>query len=175
MKKTAFILLLLLSSLSWAQNFVIVDKLEEESNITFSEAEYNALLRHTPKSFVPNVKSRPQNRVLLGDLNSISSLELRFAYQQQLQLNESEIQWLENEINQLAVAFFLEGKPIMLKKTGDYNDCKGQGIETIVKNNISVSVVYFCYVYPGGATFEDRFIDIFNKRTEKLIASKQPK
>jgi len=175
LKKIAFILLLFFSSLSWTQNFVIVDKLEEESNIMYSEVEYNALLRFTPKSFVSDVKSRPQNRVLQGDLNSISSLELRYAYQQQLKLNESEIQWLENEINQLAVAFFLDKKPIMLKKTGDYTNCKGQGIETIVQNNVAVTVVYFCYVYIGGATYEDRFIDVFNKRTEKLIASKQSK
>jgi hypothetical protein len=172
LKKIAFILLLFCCSSGWAQNFVIVDSTEVKSN-PFSEEEYNKLLNHVPKTFVANQKSKPQNKVLAGDLNSISALELRFAYQEQLKLNISEIKWLEDEIDALAVAFFNERKPIILKRAGNYNDCNGRGIETELRNNFTVTILKFCYTCAGASKYEDRFLEVFNKRTEKLIAAKK--
>ena len=175
MKKFAFILLLLSGSLSWAQNFVIVDKLPEESDVVYSEKEYSQLLNYTPKSFVPDTKSKPDNKVLSGNLNSISSLELRYAYQQQLKLNEKEIKWLEDEINALAISFFKESKPIIIKRAGSYGNCIGRGTETKERDGFDVTVLYFCYTYQNGETFENKFLEIFNNRTEKLISAKKTK
>jgi len=157
----------------WSQNFAIVDKLPEENDIIFSEAAYNQILNYTPKAFVSDTESRPNNKVLMGDLNTIRSLELRYAYQGQLKLNSKEIQWLEDEINHLAIAFFTEGKPIMLKKAGEYGNCNGQGISSQLLNDVPVMMLHFCYVYPGAEAFENRFLEIFNKRTEKLIAARK--
>jgi hypothetical protein len=173
LKKAAFILLLLSCSLGWSQNFVIVDKLPEESDVTYSEEEYNALLRTSPKAFIPNLKSKPESRFLEGDLTSISSLELRYAYQQQLKLSETEVKWLEDEINGLAVAFFKEGKPIIIKRAGSYGNCTGRGTEIKERDGMNVTDLYICYTFQRGEEYENRFLEIFNAKTEKLIAEKK--
>lgn len=161
------------ASLGYAQDFVIVDKLPEESDVVYNEQEYNALLNYTPKAFVADAKSKPQNRVLDGELNSIGSIELRYAYQQQLNLKAAEIKWLEDEINALAIAFFTEGKPIIIKRAGNYSGCTGRGTETEQRNGFTITVFHFCYTYSNAEAFENRFLEIFNNRTEKLMAAKQ--
>jgi hypothetical protein len=173
LKKIAFILLLLFScSLGWTQQFVVLERPVEKEK-TFSEEEYNQLLNHTPKSFVSDTKTKPKNRVLEGDLNSINSLELRYAYQQQLKLSMSEIKWLEDEINSLAVAFFKEGKPIIMEKAGGNEGCHDRGIETEQRNGVTITLFKFCYTCPGQDVIEDRFLQIFNNRTEKLIEARK--
>ena len=175
MKNIAFILLLFSATLGWSQNYVIVDKLPEESEVVYSEQEYNALLGHTPKAFVPDAKSKPKSKFLQGDLNSISSLELRYAYQQQLKLSEVEVKWMEDEIAALAVAFFKEGNPIIIKRAGSYGNCTGKGTETKERNGMGVTDLHMCYTYQNGEAFENRFLEIFNAKTEKLIAEKKKK
>lgn len=174
MKKIAFILLLISCSLSWAQNFTVSEKpTGEPIKAPFSEEEYSKLLNYTPKLFVANTKSKPENRVLMGDLNSISALELRYAYQEQLKLNPSEIEWMEGEINSLATAYFNGKKPILIERTGVYGDCAGREIKTEQRNGYKVTIIKFCYTFPGAEQFEDRFLEIFNKKTEELIAVKK--
>lgn len=154
---------------------LLENKQTETKQSVFSEVEYSKLLNYIPKSFTQDLNTKPQNNVLRGDLNSIGSLELRYAYQQQLKLSQSEIQWLESEINQLAIAFFIEGKPLLIKKTGDYGNCTGRSIEMEERNKLPVTVLNFCYTCPGAAVYENRFVEIFNARTEILIASNQKK
>ena len=190
LKKIAFIVLLFCCSLGWAQQFVVVEKpgtkaaekpvekaVEQVVEVpkTISDEEYKEFLNYSPKSFTANLKSKPQNRMLEGDLNSIGSLELRYAYQLQLKLNESEIKWMEKEIDQLAIAFFAEGKPILIKKTGSYDSCMDRGIETEDRNGLTVTILKFCYTCAGAADVEDKFLEIFNKRTEQLLAAKSKK
>ena len=195
MKKIAFILLLFSCSLSWSQQFIVVDSpkreqekkeqqkkeqlekeqenKEKERKSAASIAKCNELLNYSPKGFVPDLKSKPNNRVLMGDLNSIGSLELRYAYQEQLKLNAAEVKWLEEEINALAVAFFTEGKPVIIKKIGGYGGCPGQYLETEERKGTTVTILNFCYTCSGASVYEDRFIAIFNNRIEKLMASKK--
>lgn len=175
MKNIAFTLLLFSATLGWSQNFVIVDKLPEETNIVYSEQEYNALFKETPKAFVPNLKSKPKSKYLEGSLNSISSLEFRYSYEQQMKLSEVEKNWLESEIDALAAAFFKEGKPILLKRAGSYGNCTGRGTETKERDGMKVTDLYFCYVNQKGEASENRFVEIFNAQTEKLIAEKKKK
>jgi len=204
LKKIAFIIVLFISPLSWSQQFVVLEKptdkkeasenkevitrkekvaelkpvTKEEPVIkeeTFSEEEYSKLLNHIPKSFVANIKSKPLNKVLEGNLNSISSLELRYAYQQQLKLTGAEVKWLESEAEQLSIAFFAEGKPILLRKTGEYGNCNGRSIATEERGSQKITIVKFCYTCPGATVYEDRFIEVFNKRTEMLITASQRK
>lgn len=187
MKKITFIVLLFCCSLGWAQQFVVVEKpgtkaaekpaekvTEEVIEVPkgISDEEYKEFLNYSPKSFSPDLKSKPHNRMLEGDLNSIGSLELRYAYQSQLKLTESEIKWMEKEIDQLAIAFFAEGKPILIKKTGSYDGCIDRGIETEDRDGFTVTIFKFCYTCAGAADVEDRFLEIFNKRTEQLLAAK---
>lgn len=173
MKNLTFTLLLFSATLGWSQNFVIVDKLPEESEVIYSEQEYNALLRNAPKGFIPNLKSKPKTKALNGDLNSIGSLETRYAFQQQFKLSDAEIKWMDSEINALATAFFKEGNPIIIKRTGKYGKCTGQGTETKELDGITVTDLHICFTNQKGESFENRFLDIFNARTEKLIAEKK--
>lgn len=187
LKKIAFIVLLLSCSLSWAQQFVLVDKNGEKVNTATepivipepkitSEEDYNKVLNYIPRSFAANTKPKPDNKFLQGDLNSISSLELRYAYQQQLKLDPSEIKWMEGEIDSLATAFFTDGKPTIIKHTGSYEaGCHDKGIDTENRNGYQVTIFKFCYTCQGALDIEDRFVAIFNARTEKLIAEKRKK
>ncbi len=167
--------------MSWAQQFIVTEKPKAgnnqndktQSTLVTDDKEYNALLAYKPKSFVSDLKSKPENQVLLGDLNTIGSLELRYAYREQLKLNESEINWLENEIAKLAAAFFNEGTPIRIERAGDYVTCTGKGLETKIEDNQTLTVLHFCYVCAGAAIYEDRFLEIFNKKTESLMAAKK--
>lgn len=182
LKKTAFILLLFVGQLGWAQQFVVTEKPKQEGqkpeeqkevSLVTDEKEYSALLSYSPKTFVTDTQSKPVNKKLRGDLNTIGSLELRYSYHVQLNLNESEINWLENEIKKLATAFFEEGTPILMVKAGDYVTCDGKGLETKIQGKQVVTVLHFCYVCAGAAEIEDRFLEIFNKKTESLMASKK--
>jgi len=181
LKKVAFILLLFICPFGWGQQFIVTEKpkqgedktVKKEETIVTDEKEYNALLTYTPKPFVSDLKSKPENQVLLGDLNTIGSLELRYAYREQLKLNEKEINWLENEIVKLATAFFNEGTPILIQRAGDYVTCTGKGLETRMQDNQRLTVLHFCYVCAGAAIYEDRFLEIFNKKTESLMAAKK--
>lgn len=173
MKNIAFIVLFFSTTLGWSQNFVIVDKLPEESEIVYSEEDYNALLRHTPKTFVPNTKAKPENKSLQGNLNSISSLEIRYAYQEQMKLTETEVKWLEDEIVALATAFFKEGKPLLIKRAGTYANCTGRGTELKEYEGVKVTDLHFCYTYQNGEQFENQFLAIFNATTGKLMAEKK--
>lgn len=178
LKRIAFILVLCCCSASWSQQFVLVDSLDEKDKgtkkeNTISDEEYNAFLNQVPKSFAANTKTRPQNRVLEGNLNSIGSLELRYAYQKQLNLNAAEIKWLEEEINGLAVAFFAEGKQILLRKAGNPQECVDRGIITDERNGYIVKIFKFCYTCPGADAVEDRFVAVLNNRMEKLMTAKK--
>lgn len=184
MKKIAFILVLFVSSISWGQQFVVTEKGEaersaakpeeiEEKKIVTDDKEYMALLTYVPKSFIADTKSKPVNKVLRGDLNTIGSLELRYAYREQLKLNEAEVNWLEKEIVKLAAAFFNEGTPVLMERAGDYKACTGRGLETKIQDKQAVTVLHFCYVCAGAEVHEDRFLALFNNKTISMMEAKK--
>ncbi|WP_179005463.1 hypothetical protein [Winogradskyella forsetii] len=92
---------------------------QENDSISQSEKEWIELVNYTPKNFIVNLKNKPISKFLQTDLNTV--WKLKTAYEKKEKLSIYEIQWLEDLVNQLAVAFFLEKKLIVLESVGGYS------------------------------------------------------
>jgi len=162
LKKNIFISIFLISTLCTAQ---INDSFPESKN------EYLELLNYTPKYFNIDLKNKPSNKFLKTELNSI--WKLKTAYELKGNLNNSEIIWLEEQINKLALTFFLENKPIIIQDASGYSGCPEQLVTTVLKNETEITIVSFCF---GGCIRDintENFIRIFNNRTEKLLETEK--
>lgn len=158
MKKKLKILLLLICFTCKAQDVI-------ETN---QETIYNNLINYTPKNFSIDEASKPKNRFLELNLNSISGLKMIYQFQTELKLGVEEVKWLNRQIDQIALAFYLEGNPILIRKTGGYSGCEGDGIHNEKSNGKEVTILDFCFTCSGAGALED-FIKIFNNRTETLL------
>ncbi|MDC8004089.1 hypothetical protein POV27_08490 [Aureisphaera galaxeae] len=147
----------------------LVSMAQESDSESRAKNVYLELLSHTPKSFKIDRENKPLSQLLEADLNSI--WKLKTAYELKDRLNDHEINWLEKEINQMAVSFFLEGKPIILQSVGGYSGCPEELLHTEIRNEVNVTIISLCQ---GGcivnSDMED-FIKIFNNRTDKLISN----
>jgi len=158
LRKIIFISIFLISTICTAQNN---DSIPESENV------YLELLNYTPKNFKIDLENKPSSEFLKTDLNSI--WKLKFAYELKDKLNDNEIKWLEDQINQLTVAYFLEKKPIIIESVGGYSGCPEQLVTSVLKNKTKVTVLNFC---SGSCIVNNKtedFIRIFNNRTEKLL------
>ena len=129
---------------------------------------YNNLINYTPKNFSIDETSKPKNRFLELNLNSIGGLKMVYEFQIEMKLEAEDIKWLEKQIDQIALSFYLEGNPILIRKTGGYSGCEGNKIRKENINGNDVTILDFCFTCSGAGKLED-FIKIFNNRTEKLI------
>ena len=145
----------------------IVSGAQSNDSISKSEKEYFELLNHTPKNFKIDNENKPSSKFLKTDLNSI--WKLKNAYKLKEKLNDNEVKWLEDQINQLAVAYFLEKQPIILENVGGFSGCPEQLVSIKLKNKRKVTVLSFCYGGCISSGKTDDFIRIFNNRTEKLL------
>jgi hypothetical protein len=132
---------------------------------------YNNLINYTPKNFSIDETSKPKNRFLELNLNSIGGLKMVYEFQNELKLSKEEILWLDKQIDQIALCFYLEGNPILIKKTGGYSGCEGEMIHKEAINGKEVTILDFCFTCSGAGKLED-FIKVFNNRTEKLLKIK---
>ncbi len=160
--KIYFILIPLLTS-------SMISAQEEIANIKI-DTVYNNLLNKTPKNFKVDESTKPKNKYFESsiNLNSLGGLEAVYGFREELQLNEGEIKWLDEQIDQIAVAFYLEGKPILIRKVGGYEGCPD---ESIYKENIKgreVTILNFCFSCTDKRRL-DNFIKIFNDRTNALL------
>lgn len=129
---------------------------------------YNNLLNRTPKNFKVDEISKPNNRFFNLDLNSIMGLETIYQFQDNLKLNEAEINWLNKQIDQIALAFYLEGNPILIKKVGGVDGCPDENVYTETIKRKKVTILNFCFTCSGAGKL-DEFINIFNNRTNSLL------
>lgn len=142
---------------------------EEDTSIRI-DTVYNNLLNRTPKNFKVDEITKPKNRYFESNinLNSIGGLETLYGFQEELKLNGEEIKWLDKQIDQIALAFYLEEKPILIRKVGGYEGCPD---ENIYKENIKgkeVTILNFCFSCTDKRTL-DNFIRVFNNRTNSLL------
>ena len=159
MKKITFILFLFASTLCSAQ----VDFKTE------SDKKFIKLMNYTPKAFKTELSLKPKNKFLKSEINSIAKLKLHYFFQDEFKYDDIEVKWLEDQINQLAVAYFLEKQPIILKSIYGSSGCPEELVTTEFKNKKSITILYFC---SGGCVvnnYIENFIRIFNNRTEKLL------
>ena len=162
-KHIILILALILSNLTFAQNTISQTEVEL--------SEYNQLMNYVPKGIDANLSKRPNNKFFKEGLNSISILKAYYENQNAFKFTEIEIDWLENRINEIAVAFFLENKPILIEKAGGYAGCSENMVDKKIVNGKNVTILRFCYSCTDFSKKSDKLIAIFNRRTNLLLGS----
>ena len=144
MRKTVFILNLIFSTLIFAQN---------PKSSTLFEKEYYDLLNYIPNNLEADSISKPESRLLQTELNTINSLKIYSGYRRDFKLNESDNQWLDNRIGQIATALFLDGKRILVSAVGGYSGCPDKMIDTLILNNIEITNLKFCHNCTDSVSF----------------------
>jgi hypothetical protein len=145
----------------------VICSAQKNDSIPETEKQYQELLNYTPKNFKTDLETKPSSVFLKTTLNSI--WKLKFAYELKDKLNDFEIIWLEDQINQLAVAYFLEKKPVIIENIGGYSGCPKQLLKSQLKGETKVTILSLC---SGSCIVNNKtkdFIRIFNNRTRKLL------
>jgi hypothetical protein len=129
---------------------------------------YNDFVNYTPKALEhqPIPSEFGEWRV-----ENLITAWLLYGYKDSRSLTDGQLSWLTGRINGLAVAFYLEGSPVLLRSTGGYDGCPESEFELKKEllNGREVTVVNFCHSCTGRPKGEDEFIKIFNNRTERLL------
>ncbi|QCX38052.1 hypothetical protein FF125_06275 [Aureibaculum algae] len=164
MRKTVFILSFIFSTLIFAQN--------PESS-TLYEKEYYDLINYIPKSLESDSINKPESRLLQTELNTISSIQIYSGFRKDFKLNESDNEWLDNRINQIATALFLDGKRILVSAVGGYSGCPDKMIDTLKLKNIEITNLKFCHTCTDGFR-DEKFIELFNDKMYSLMQIEPP-
>ena len=164
MKKTIFILNILLSTLIFAQN---------PKPLTQSEKAYNDLISYVPKNFITDSLYRPESPLLRTGLNTIGKLKMYEHFKNEFKLTDTDKKWLEKRIDQIATALFLDGKRILISAVGGYSGCPKKMINTIRLNYIVITNLNFCNTCTDFDK-DIKFIEIFNNRMYSLMGIQPP-
>ncbi|MBJ2124889.1 hypothetical protein [Flavobacterium sp. IB48] len=144
-----------------------IAKAQDVDNIKI-DTIYNNLLNRTPKNFKVDEVSKPENRFFKLNLNTIGGLESIYQFQNELKPNATEIVWLNKQIDQIALAFYLEEKPILIRKVGGIDGCPTENVYNEIIRGKNVTILNFCFTCSGAGKLEE-FIKIFNNRTNSLL------
>lgn len=164
LRKAAFILSLIFGTLAFAQN-------PESSNLY--EKEYYDLINYVPRNLKVDSIHKPESELLRTDLNTIKKVQFYSSYRKDFKLTESDIHWLDNKIQELATAFYLDDKRILISSVGGYSGCPNQMIDTLRLNNIGIVNLKFCQSCTDNFNHE-RFIRIFNDKMYSLMKIEPP-
>lgn len=164
LKKSLIILNLIFSTLIFAQN--------PESS-TLYEKEYYDLINYVPKNLEFDSIYQPKSQLLKTELNTISSIQIYSGFRKDFKLTESDNQWLDNKIEHIATALFLDGKRILVSAVGGYSGCPDKMIDTIRLNNKEIIDLKLCHTCTDGHR-DKRFIRIFNDRMYSLMKIEPP-
>lgn len=164
MKKIVFILNLIFSILVFAQN--------PESSTQF-EKEYYDLINYVPENLEFDSINKPESQLLQTELNTISSIQIYSGFRKDFKLTENDNQWLDNKIEQIATALFLDGKRILVSAVGGYSGCTDKMIDTLRLNNIEIINLKFCHTCTDGFR-DEKFIRIFNDKMYSLMKIEPP-
>jgi len=131
--------------------------------------EFNEINNYVPKSLLDDtVVVLSIGKTHLG-LNSIAGLYIYFIFQDDYNLNISDIKILENRVKVLARALFNENRFVMIKKVGGYVGCTGKMLSREKQNGIEVIVLKYCYSCTDFTLYADKFIEIYNSEMTKLM------
>ncbi|PKG43753.1 hypothetical protein CXF67_03325 [Psychroflexus sp. MES1-P1E] len=164
MRKTVFILNLIFSTLIFAQN--------PESS-TLYEKEYYDLINYIPKNLEFDSINKPESQLLQSELNTISSIQIYSGFRKDFKLTESDNQWLDNKIEQIATALFIDGKRILVSAVGGYSGCPDKMIDTLRLNYIDIINLKLCHTCTDGFR-DEKFIEIFNDKMYSLMKIEPP-
>ncbi len=131
------------------------------------------LMNYVPKNFKPDSIYQPESPLLKEELNTIVSLQIYNGYREDFKLSETDKKWLENRIDHIATALFLDGKKILINPVGGYSGCSNKMIDTLKLNNNKIILLKFCHTCTDA--YRDRnFIQIFNNRMYSLMQIEPP-
>ncbi|KOS06911.1 hypothetical protein AM493_13380 [Flavobacterium akiainvivens] len=134
--------------------------------------EYTKLISYTPKAYCDTL-NKPSALKDIKNLGTIFYLSTAYGYAKNLGFTQDDIKWLEGQVNQLALAFYLEGKPVMLREVGGYDGCPDIWFYPELQNGKEVTIITLCYSCTEAKTEHRDFIKIFNRRTTLLLAATQ--
>ena len=126
-------------------------------------------MNYIPKNIEFDLDYEPESNLLQTELNTIGSLKLHYDFKDEFKLKDTDIKWIENRINQLAIALFLDEKRILINRVGGYSGCPDKMIESDNQNGIEITILKFCYSYTENTENGEIFIKIFNDRMKKLM------
>lgn len=143
----------------------------QEAALTAQEAEFNAIYSAIPAEVPTDSLSIPSNRFFRSKLQptSIGNLYTYYRFQEEMGFTAAEIQWMSTQIDRLAEAFYLENRPLFLRKTGGYAGCDSQKVGNENYLGKQVTVLYFCFTCAGASSHEVAFMERFNRKTEALL------
>ncbi len=163
MYKSKFVILLLIhQTIAFCQDQNLDNyKIDEEDTI----------MLYTPKHFL--TKDTINSRIL-NEVRNIATLRMVYIIQNKLHLNELEYDILEKKIDRMALAFYLEGKPIIIERINGFYGRPDGYIKKEPCNGINVTTINFTYnCQDTFRKYEEKFIEIFNNRTMKLLAARK--
>ena len=126
-----------------------------------------------PQNLEADSNNTPESQLLQTELNTISSIQIYSGIRNYFKLNESDNQWLDNRIEQIATALFLDGKRILVSAVGGYSGCPDKMIDTLRLNNIEIINLKFCHTCTDGFR-DEKFIRIFNSKMYSLMRIEPP-
>ncbi|HLP63128.1 hypothetical protein [Flavobacterium sp.] len=131
---------------------------------------YNEIMNYRPKGISDSLNVK--NEFLKSNLISLAGIRTCYQYKDILKLEESDINILEQQIDQFALAFYLENKPILIKLVGGVDGCPDQMTYEEKLDENDITFINFCLSCTEKSTEIKKFISIFNKRTRALITKR---
>lgn len=126
-----------------------------------------------PKNLEFDSINKPESQILQKELNTISSIQLFSRFREDFKLTENDNQWLDNTIEQIATALFLDGKRILVSAVGGYSGCPDKMIDTLCLNDIEIINLKFCHTCTE-VSQDEKFIRIFNDKMYSLMKIEPP-
>lgn len=133
--------------------------------------EYNDILNYIPKNLESDTAYFQVDSIPQINLNSLGMLYISSSFPEFYITEQNKTQF-ENRAEEIAEALFLDGKRILIWRTGGYAGCPDQMMDSIRLNDIDIIAVKFCYTCTGYGG--SNFIAKFNNKMYKLMGIKAP-
>lgn len=160
MKKLISLLLLLSFCSIYAQSSIFKEKYKK----------FNKLICYTPKPYNSKEKINQIPEGWNPEINTIYSLRLASIIIKTGRLSKTNIHLLEEKVNDLAISFYLENKPILIDYYGGYSDCIKSSFNTTTCNNKQIIILRFCHTCTDRNDEFSQLIAVFNNRITALIS-----
>lgn len=144
---------------------------QKKDTINIRLQEFNKLLNYIPKSVEFDEFSI--TKAISGKIQTIDEFMI-FSYSREfIEFSEDKSKKLKAGIEKLAKSFYLDGKNVIISKTGGYSGCIDKLIDTIKLKNINIINLKFCNGC-NNWNRDDYFIKTFNSKMYELMNIKAP-
>lgn len=104
----------------------------------------------------------------IKNLNYLYKLYILKRFESGYQLDPKDKKKINQQIDQMAVSLFSEGKNILFTQVGGYGSCTDKLIDSIKINNIKILNLKLCHTCTGSHR-DNEFVTIFNNRMCSLL------